>query len=346
MLSSALVVSVTLPVLAVPGRANADQVGSLRDQAKQLSQELVQEQLQIGGYQQQYSVASERVSTDAQDIAQTQQQIGTAKRQVKSKMRMVRHLAIASYVFGSGESSPSNAAVFANNESTVQAAGEYTTIAVGNLNQALDQLHTAQHDLQARQASLQQQQAQDRVELSQQANDLAQANSSELQLQSAQSQVTGQLATAVAQQQAAQASAAQAAVAAAQKAAVPPSPSSQPTSSASSTSNPSSTSTSSASPPPVAVGGATTDPALNPFLQCVVQAESGGNYGAVSPDGLYMGAFQFSQSTWNYAAQAAGLPGLVGVPPNTASKADQDTVAVALYALDGEQPWLGDRCSQ
>jgi len=92
-------------------------------------------------------------------------------------------------------------------------------------------------------------------------------------------------------------------------------------------------------------GGASTDPALNPFLQCVVQAESGGNYAAVSPGGTYMGAFQFGQSTWDLAAQAAGLPGLVGVPPNTASRADQDTVAVALYALDGQQPWLGDRCA-
>ena len=87
------------------------------------------------------------------------------------------------------------------------------------------------------------------------------------------------------------------------------------------------------------------DPALPPFLQCVVQAESGGHYGAVSPNGMYMGAFQFSQSTWNFAAHAAGLDDLVGVPPNRASKPEQDTVAVALYALDGERPWLGDRCS-
>jgi len=58
-----------------------------------------------------------------------------------------------------------------------------------------------------------------------------------------------------------------------------------------------------------------------------------------------MGAFQFSQSTWNMAAQAAGLSYLVGVPPNQATKAEQDTVAVTLYRLDGEQPWLGDRCS-
>ena len=89
----------------------------------------------------------------------------------------------------------------------------------------------------------------------------------------------------------------------------------------------------------------TTDPALPPFLACVVQAESGGDYQAVSPNGLYMGAFQFSQSTWNFAAQAANRPDLVGVPPNQASKADQDTLAVTLFALDGERPWLGDRCS-
>jgi hypothetical protein len=82
---------------------------------------------------------------------------------------------------------------------------------------------------------------------------------------------------------------------------------------------------------------------LNPFLQCVVQHESGGNYGAVSPNGQYMGAFQFSQPTWDTAAQAAGRPDLVGVPPNQASKADQDTMAVTLYSLDGKQPWV-DGC--
>jgi hypothetical protein len=56
-----------------------------------------------------------------------------------------------------------------------------------------------------------------------------------------------------------------------------------------------------------------------------------------------MGAFQFSQSTWNEAASLAGLPGLIGVPPNLASKASQDTLAVALYAVDGERPWY-DPC--
>jgi hypothetical protein len=76
----------------------------------------------------------------------------------------------------------------------------------------------------------------------------------------------------------------------------------------------------------------------------VVRAESGGDYQAVSPNGLYMGAFQFSQPTWNEAAQLAGLPQLIGVPPYDASKADQDTLAIALYDADGEQPWY-DPCS-
>ena len=62
------------------------------------------------------------------------------------------------------------------------------------------------------------------------------------------------------------------------------------------------------------------DPTLNPFLQCVVRVESGGNYQAVSPNGLYMGAFQFSQPTWNYAAQASNWAILIGVPPNRASR--------------------------
>ena len=84
-------------------------------------------------------------------------------------------------------------------------------------------------------------------------------------------------------------------------------------------------------------------PVLPPFLQCVVRAESGGDYQAVSPTGQYRGAFQFAQGTWNYAAQLAGRPDLIGVAPETASVADQNALAIALYAADGEQPWY-DPC--
>ncbi len=74
-----------------------------------------------------------------------------------------------------------------------------------------------------------------------------------------------------------------------------------------------------------------------------MQAESGGNYGAVSPGGTYMGGFQFSQATWNEAAQLAGMPQLINVPPNEATPAEQDDLAIALYEADGGQSW-NDSC--
>ncbi len=287
-----------------------------------ISQKLIQDQLQIGAYQQQYSVASGKVAADAQALSQIGQQIGQDEQQINKETREVRQQAIASYMDAGAELSGPEAVLFTGNEKTAQVASEYAAIAAGNTETAMDQLHTVQRALEAHQAALQQQQIRDQSDQTQQATDLSQANSTERQMESVQSQVTGQLATAVAEQAAIQAAAAAAAVAVARKAAT--------------TASVTGTTSASASGP---------DPALSPFLQCVVQAESGGNYGAVSPNGLYMGAFQFSQSTWNIAAQAAGLANLVGVPPNLASKADQDAVAVALYTLDGQQPWLGDRCN-
>jgi hypothetical protein len=73
----------------------------------------------------------------------------------------------------------------------------------------------------------------------------------------------------------------------------------------------------------------------DPFLVCTRTRESGGNYAAYNPAGPYMGAYQFLQSTWNSAANHAGMPGLIGVPPNQASQYDQDEVAWALYQWQG-----------
>jgi peptidoglycan hydrolase CwlO-like protein len=317
-----------LAAVLVPVPAAADQIADLKARASQISQALIQEQLQIGAYQQQYSVASAKVATDDRSILQIGRQIGDEKRRIDRQTRIVRQLAIVSYMDAGSQLSGSDA-IFTGNIERVELANEYTTLSAGDIETALDQLHAAQRSLDAHQAILQQEQAKDRSDETHQATDLAQAVSSETQMESEQAQVTGQLATAVAAQATAQAAAAAAAVAAAQKAAVQKA-ASQATVTV-------------VTAAPTAVGGP--DPVLNSYLQCVVQAESGGNYGAVSPNGVYMGAFQFSQATWNLAALAAGLSNLVGVHPNLASRADQDEVAIALYALDGEQPWLGDRCS-
>jgi len=340
---SALVASTSLVVVAVPRPAGADQISDLQAKAKVISQQLIEEQLQVGAYQQQYSVASAKVSADASAIAQTSQQIDQDQSQIDQKTSAVRRQAIRSYTdYGSGSSGP-DSALFGGNQQVSQEASEYDAIAVGNITTALDQLRTAQRTLQAHQVALRQQQTQDQSDQTQQATTLSQANGSQQHLESLQNRVTGQLASAVATQAAAQAQAAAAAVASAQRAAAAKTPPAR--TAPARTGAPVTTATNNPTPTTGAPVASGSDPALNPFLQCVVQAESGGNYQAVSPNGQYMGAFQFSQSTWNTAAAAAGRPDLVGVPPNTASKADQDTVAVALYALDGEQPWLGDRCS-
>jgi transglycosylase-like protein len=330
LLLSTLVTTASLTVVLYPRPASADQIGDLRAQAAAIAQRLIRDQLEVDAYRQQYSVVSERVTADAQNLGQIGRQIDQDQRLIISDTADVRRQAINSYMNAGTDMSGSVAVLFSGNAETSEVANEYATIATENIQAALDQLHVAQRTLQQHEAVLEQQQVQDQSDQTRQATALGQANGTEVQLESTQRQVTGQLAAAVAAQAAAQAAKAAAAVVAAQRAAT-------------NVSVPRTTSTSTTASTPTPPAGS--DPALNPFLQCVVQAESGGNYQAVSPDGQYMGAFQFSQATWNTAAQAAGRPDLVGVPPNLASKADQDAVAVALYALDGQQPWLGDRCS-
>ena len=275
---------------------------------------MVQEQLQVDAYQQQYSVASAKVAADDAAVAAIGRQFDADQQQIATETHTVRELAIRAYMSG-GKISGSDGALFTTNVEQAQLTNEYAAIAAGGMETALDQLQASERALDAQRATLEQAQAQDQAAQTRQAAFLTDATGAHQQLALQQHQVTGQLAAAVASQAAAQSASAVAAVNAAQRVAGTGS-----------------------------LSAGSGDPVLNAYLQCVVRAESGGNYGAVSPNGFYMGAFQFSQATWNGAARAAGRPDLVGVPPNRASKADQDTVAVALYALDGHQPWLGDRC--
>ena len=335
-LLSTLALTTCLMVVFVPRPSGADQITSLKAQATVVSEQLVQEQLQIGADQQQYLVETEKVAADSRGISEISQQIDADEQQIVGETQAVRQQAIMTYVDSGAQSPTVDVALFTRDEEAVQAANEYATIAAGNISTAVDQLHTSQRSLEAQQAQLQQQRSQDQADQAQQSADIQQATASSAQLESLQSQVTGQLAAAVAAQAQAQAAAAAAAVAAAQRAASRVS--------LVRSAGVSASGSSARAPTASTVSGNTSDPALNPYLQCVMRVESGGNYAAVSPNGLYLGAFQFSQSTWNAAAQAAGRSDLVGVPPNNASRADQDTVAVALYSLDGDRPWVGDRC--
>jgi hypothetical protein len=66
-------------------------------------------------------------------------------------------------------------------------------------------------------------------------------------------------------------------------------------------------------------------------LEAIAACESGGDPEAVSPDGTYMGLFQFDQGTW----ESVGGTGL----PTEASAAEQEYRAALLYSESGSSPW-------
>jgi hypothetical protein len=98
-------------------------------------------------------------------------------------------------------------------------------------------------------------------------------------------------------------------------------------------------------PPPPVQAAATSDLHNDPFLACTRAHESdtAGGYRAVSPGGVYRGAYQFLPSTWSNVARHMGRLDLVGVDPAAASPADQDAVAWHLFNWQGYGPW-GNRC--
>lgn len=338
----ALVLTITVTVVSASRPAAGDQVASLQAEAAHLSQQLLLEQLQIGGFQQQYTADQQKVAADQVRVTQTQARIDRTDRRIAVDRRHLANVAIDAYTSSAAVMPGNGVTLFEGDQQSVQNRMEYAQLSAADVSTAVDQLHQDEHVLDALLSSQRQLEAEDQATSAQEAVLTSDAQGTQRSLQAQQAQVTGQLAVAVAQQRQAEAQAAAAAIAAAEAAAARraaaavPSPVPAGSSGAGGAGPPAS-----GAPPVVANGGAA--PALPPFLQCVLQAESGGNYGAISPNGQYMGGFQFSQASWNAAAQLAGRPDLVGVPPNQASPADQDTLAIALYTADGQAPWY-DPC--
>jgi hypothetical protein len=318
-------------------------VSNLKAQAAQIAQDLVLEQLQINAYQQQYDVDAAKVQQDQAAIGSTERQIHADVSRVSRDRKRLQDEAVSAYINADPQVGGTQSLFEGDqNQNKALARAQYEQVAGGDITATIDALHIDENQLSAQRATLEQQEARDQATTNQEATLTNAAHQTKGELESKQSEITGQLAAAVAQQQAAQAAAAAAAVRAAQAAAQ----------AAASRTTTSTTQPAPSAPSTTAQGTATStsivatssgDPSLPPFLQCVLQTESSGNYSAVSPGGTYMGGFQFSQATWNQAAQLAGMPQLINVPPNEATPAQQDDLAIALYKADGEQPWY-DPC--
>ncbi|MDP9070194.1 MAG: transglycosylase family protein, partial [Actinomycetota bacterium] len=70
-------------------------------------------------------------------------------------------------------------------------------------------------------------------------------------------------------------------------------------------------------------------------LACIRRVESGGNYGAVSPSGIYRGAYQMDDDFWRKYGGDAALTGR----HEQASAAQQDAVAGRGFRDRGLDPW-------
>jgi hypothetical protein len=309
-------------------------VSDLQAKATQVAKDLVLQQLQVDTYQQQYGADVTKVQQDEAAIGSTESQIQSDSNRVSRDRKRLQSEAVWAYIHLGGDAS-GTPTIF-ENQTVAPTRTVYEDVASGDIALTIDSIHIDENRLRAERATLAQQRAEDQATTNQEASLTNAARQTAASLAAQQSEVTGQLAVAVAQQQAAQAAAAQVAIRAAQAKSA--------AATATTSRAPSTTSTVPQASGTDPLSTPTADPQLPPFLQCVLQAESGGDYQAVSPDGQYMGGFQFSQPTWNEAAQLAGMPQLINVPPNEASPAQQDDLAIALYNADGEQPW-NDSCA-
>ena len=215
MLGLTLVTAITATVVVSSGTVAADQVSDLKAQAAQIAQDLVLEQLQIGADQQQYDVDRAKVQRDEAEIGSTQNQIQTDILRVTRDRKRLQAEAVSAYV----NMDPSDGVLFEGNQSDTFARAEYEDVTSGDTELTIDVLHTDEDGLHAERVTLEQQEAQDQATTNQQATQASAARQTQVELNSKQSEITGQLVAAVAQQQAAQAAAAAKAVRAAQAAA-------------------------------------------------------------------------------------------------------------------------------
>jgi cell wall-associated NlpC family hydrolase len=186
--------------------ASGDSVASAQATAAAIEGKLSAAQSEMSALSQQYDAANAKLQAINLSITTTKATIAADQTQVNHDRNTLSKAAIANYV--SDGSASSDNPIFSGNEKTVGAATEYNQIAEGDINLAMDNLHTAENTLNAQQTQLQEQQGQ-ATQAVQTEQAAVNQNAQEIQVQkTALAQENGQIANLIKQQQQAQVAAA------------------------------------------------------------------------------------------------------------------------------------------
>ena len=204
------VVTVLSGVLVASSRqAVADPLASAQAQAAQITSQLAADQQRLDTTAQQYDAAQQQVAQVDGQITQIKADVAQDLVHVDSDTRALRQEAVASYMSGTSDSDIQTLFSSGGEEATV--AGEYQSVASGDISGAIDALDVAQSHLASQQSQLASAQSQAQNALDQAASAQQAAQSTEAEQETTLAQVKGEIGTLVAQRQAAQLAASHAA---------------------------------------------------------------------------------------------------------------------------------------
>lgn len=195
--------------LVVPS-ASADQISNLKAQAAAIAAKISALGNQEDALSERYDQAQLQVQQIQNQVSQASAQLASAQTTADKARQALKADAIQAYVNGGNSPLASGGNPVQNaNQSLLRA--EYVNTLATNQTDAIDQYHTAAVQEQTAENNLKQEQGAAEAQLRQLDADRSAVQGAAAQLTSLQNQVTGQIATLVAQQEAAQAAAAAAA---------------------------------------------------------------------------------------------------------------------------------------
>jgi len=201
------VLSCTLGLSLRP--ADADSLASAQAQAAQITSQLAQDQQRLDVTAQQYDAAEQQVQQVDQQISQIKATVAQDRAQVSTDTANLRQEAVSTYM--SGTTGGDLESLFSSSGEQATVAGEYRSVASGDISGAIDALGVAQTHLSAQQDQLQSAQNQAQAALTQAAQARLVAQATVADQEATLSRVKGQIGALVAQRQAAEAAASHAA---------------------------------------------------------------------------------------------------------------------------------------